>query len=494
MPGDLILAIDLGTTGVTCLLVDADLRVVGRKNHEFPQHFPRPGWVEHAPEDWWSATLRGIADVLEGSGLAASRIRAIGITNQRETALIWSRRDGRPIHRAIVWQDRRTTDRCQALREEGWLPDVQRTTGLVLDPYFSATKFAWMLDNVQDSREAAERGELAAGTVDTYMLWRLTGGRSHATEASNASRTSLWPLSGGGWSEALCELFSVPLALLPEVLPADSCFGTTLEVPGLPDGIPIHGILGDQQAALFGQGCHSAGQAKCTYGTGAFIVLNTGPRAVPSRHGLLTSVAWQIGAGTQYCLEGSAFMAGAVVQWLRDELKLFATSAEVEALAGSVPDSGGVTLVPGHTGLGAPHWRPEARGLIRGLTRGTGRAHLARAALEGIGLQIADLVDAMAADAGAPLRRLRVDGGAAANDLLMQIQSDLLGVPLERPRDLESTALGAAALAGLGSGLWPSLASLHGAFSTDATFVPNPAAQAEVTALRKRWKVAVEQA
>src|SRR5690606_38487445 len=345
-------------------------------------------------------------------------------------------------------------------------------TGLVLDPYFSATKWAWLLDHVAGAREAAAAGELAAGTVDTYLVWRLTAGAEHVTEPSNACRTLLWPLAGGSWSASLCEALGVPESLLPRVLPCNARFGETRGVPGLPDGIPIHGIAGDQQAALFGQACFDVGQAKCTYGTGAFVVLDTGPEIVPSKHGLLTSVAWQIGDETTYCLEGSAFTAGAVVQWLRDHLGFIEKAADIEALARTVPDSGGVVLVPGHAGLGAPHWRPHARGLIRGITRGTGRGHLARAALEGIALQITDLVEAMAADLGRPVEVLRVDGGASANDLLMQIQCDLLGFPLERPTMREATALGAIFLAGLGVGLWPDTRAVRQAWKLDRAFQP----------------------
>ncbi len=488
--GDLILAIDQGTTGSTCLLVDAELNVLATANHEFPQHFPRPGWVEHDPEELWASVVACIADVLERAEVSTSRIAAIGITNQRETTLVWNRKTGDRIHRAIVWQDRRTADRCEALRAAGHGERVRTLTGLVLDPYFSGTKLGWMLDEVSGAREAAQRGELAAGTVDTYLLWRLTGGRSHATEPSNASRTLLWPLRGGGWSGEMCELLQVPQAILPEVLPCTAEFGRTKDVPGLPDGIPIHGIAGDQQAALFGQACFDVGQAKCTYGTGAFVVLDTGPEIVPSKHGLLTSVAWQIGDETTYCLEGSAFTAGAVVQWLRDHLGFIEKAADIEALARTVPDSGGVVLVPGHAGLGAPHWRPHARGLIRGITRGTGRGHLARAALEGIALQITDLVEAMAADLGRPVEVLRVDGGASANDLLMQIQCDLLGFPLERPTMREATALGAIFLAGLGVGLWPDTRAVRQAWKLDRAFQPagDPSA---LQALRKAWREAI---
>lgn len=490
MSADLVLAIDQGTTGSTCLLVDRELGVLAKQNHEFPQHFPRAGWVEHAPDEIWTSVMRALADVLARAAVHPSRIAAIGVTNQRETSMLWSRADGRPIHRAIVWQDRRTADRCDELRARGLEDRVRRTTGLVLDPYFSATKLAWILDHVDGARAAAARGELAAGTVDTYLVWRLTGGGSHVTEPSNASRTMLWPLVGGGWSEEMCAELDVPRAVLPEVRPCTALFGHTRDVPGLPDGIPIHGIAGDQQAALFGQACFGRAQAKCTYGTGAFVVLNTGDRIVPSEHGLLTSVAWQIGEATTWCLEGSSFMAGAVVQWLRDQLGIIARASDIEALAASVPDAGGVVFVPAHAGLGAPHWRPHARGLIRGITRGTNKAHIARAALEGIALQIADLVEAMAADLGAPLDLLRVDGGAASNDLLMQIQADLVGVPLDRPRMLEATGLGAAALAGLGIGLWPDLDALARTWRAERRFTP-ASDRSALDGLRGAWREAL---
>lgn len=490
MTADLILAIDQGTTGSTCLLVDPELRVLARATREFPQHFPEPGWVEHDPEELWRSVLAVVAEVLEQSRAPASRIAAIGITNQRETSLVWERTSGRPLHRALVWQDRRTAGVCEALRSLGHEATVRARTGLVLDPYFSATKLAWTLDAVPGARARAEAGELAAGTIDTYLVWRLTGGAAHVTEPSNASRTLLWPLAGGGWDDEMCALFRVPRAVLPQVLPCTARFGETRGVPGLPDGIPICGIAGDQQAALFGQACFAPGEAKCTYGTGAFAVLNTGEAPVASSHGLLTSIAWQIGERTTYCLEGSAFMAGAVVQWLRDGLGFFVKASEVEGLAASVPDSGGVILVPAHAGLGAPHWRPHARGLIAGITRGTTRAHIARAALEGIALQIGDLLRAMSADIGAPIKLLRVDGGAAANDLLMQIQADVLGVPLARPTMLEATALGAIFLAGLGAGVWSDTSALASAWQQDRAFTPAPAT-AQLDALRRAWERAV---
>jgi len=487
---DLILAIDQGTTGSTCLVVDAALRVHGRSTVEFPQHFPKPGWVEHDPDELWTSIVTALGQALSAADADATRISAIGITNQRETTLVWDRASGEPLHRAIVWQDRRTFEHCARLRAQGHEDLIRAETGLVPDPYFSGTKLGWLLDNVEGARARAEAGDLAAGTIDTYVLWRLTDGAVHATEPGNASRTMLWPLRGGGWSEAMCELLGVPAAMLPEVHPSAHAFGHTKGVPGLPDGIPICGIAGDQQSALFGQACFAPGEAKCTYGTGAFVMMNTGSEIVPSSHGLLTTVGWEVDGTTTYCLEGSAFMAGAVVQWLRDELGFFSSAAEVEALARTVDDAGGVILVPAHAGLGAPHWRPEARGLIRGLTRGTGRAHIARAALEGIALQITDLLEAMAADLGKPIAGLRVDGGAAANNLLMQIQANLVGLPLQRPTMLEATALGAISLAGLGAGIFSDTTSLREAWVQDRAF--SPAGDAEALAsLRKAWSESV---
>ena len=493
---DLILAIDQGTTGSTALILDRELNLLARANREFPQHFPKPGWVEHDPVDIWASVGGAILEALGRAEVEPSRIAAIGITNQRETSLLWRRSDGRPIHRALVWQDRRTADVCKALREGGHAQTIKQRTGLVTDPYFSATKLAWTLDNVEGARAAAEAGELAAGTIDTYLVWRMTGGAVHATEPSNASRTLLWPLTGKAgegrrdWDPELCELLRVPMQVLPEVRPCTAEFGRSKGVPGLPDGIPIHGIAGDQQAALFGQACFERGQAKCTYGTGAFVMLNTGAEIVRSEHGLLTTVGWQIGEHTTYCLEGSAFMAGAVVQWLRDGLGFFSKAEEIEALARSVDDADGVILVPAHAGLGAPHWRPDARGLIRGLTRGTNRAHIARATLEGIALEVTDLLEAMAKDLGGQLGALRVDGGAAANDLLMQIQCDLLGVSLARPTILESTALGATFLAGLGVGLWSSADEVAAAWKRDREFVPQ-GDPTRLAALREAWSAAV---
>ena len=457
MQPDLIVAIDQGTTGTTVLLVDGARTVRGRGYQEFPQIYPRPGEVEHDPEAIWASVLGALGQAL--AGVDTRRIAALGITNQRETTLLWEREGGRPVANAIVWQDRRTAPFCAALKAAGHEAAVRERTGLVLDPYFSGTKIRWLLDNIAGLRARAEAGAIAFGTVDTFLIWRLTGGQRHVTDATNASRTLLYDLRAGAFTDELCGLLGVPRALLPEVGPSAGTLGHTRGVPGLPDGIPIAGLAGDQQAALFGQDCTDPGDAKCTFGTGAFLLMNIGPEPRLSTRGLLTTVAWRLEAGpaqrTAYALEGSAFVAGALVQWLRDGLGIIAAAPEIEPLARSVPDSGGVTIVPALTGLGAPHWRSEARGLISGITRGTTRAHIARAALEAIALQNADLVTAMQADAGRPINNLRVDGGAAANDLLMQIQADLLGVQIFRPEMVESTALGAAKLAALGVGLAP---------------------------------------
>ena len=450
----LVLAIDEGTTGARALAFDRAGRVRGQGYAEIPQHFPRPGWVEHDGEEIWRATLRAVDRALAGKRRGA--VAAIGITNQRETTLLWDRRRGWPVHRALVWQDRRTTEMCAQLRHSGWEPLVRRRTGLLLDPYFSGTKVAWLLRHVPRAARRAERGELAFGTVDSWLVWKLSGGRAHVTDPTNASRTLLYDIGKRRWEPDLLDLFEAPASLLPEVRASSGEFGVTRGVRGLPDGVPILGIAGDQQAALYGQGCFRAGEAKNTYGTGCFLLLQTGARRVPSKRGLLTTVACDAEGQPSYALEGAVFIAGAVIQWLRDGLGLVKRAAESEKLAGSVPDTLGTVLVPAFVGLGAPYWRPDARGAWLGLTRGVTRAHLARAAIESIAFQTRDVVDAMAADSGRGPSRLRVDGGAAANDLLLQFQADLLGIPVERPRFLETTALGAAALAARALGWWPS--------------------------------------
>ena len=488
-----VIAIDQGTTGSTVLVLDETLRLVGRGYREFAQHYPQPGWVEHDPEEIWASVVAALGQALAQANVEPSSIAAIGITNQRETTIVWDRASGRAVHNAIVWQDRRTAETCAALKAKSHEANVRARTGLTLDPYFSGTKIAWLLRHDDAVAAAAHRGELAFGTVDSYLLWRLTGGAVHATDVSNASRTLVFDLHTRAWSDELCALIGVEPKLLPTVVPSSGACGTTRGVAGLPDGVPIAGLAGDQQSALFGQACFEPGQAKCTYGTGAFILMNTGERPVMSSHGLLTTVAWQIPGEFAYALEGSAFIAGAAVQWLRDGLGFFTSAKEVEALATSVPDSGGVVVVPAFTGLGAPHWRPDARGVITGLTRGTTRAHLARATLEGIALQNVDILRAMEADSMRHLTTLRVDGGAAANDLLMQFQSDVLGVEISRPELVETTALGAAFLAGLGVGVWSSKDEITKTWREERRFRPG-ADRATVDAHLARWAAAVAKA
>ncbi len=486
-----VISIDQGTTGSTVLVLDEQLAVRGRGYKEFRQIYPQPGWVEHDPEDIWTSVTVALAAALEAAKVTPGELAAIGITNQRETTMIWERATGRPLHNAIVWQDRRTAARCAELKEDGHEVEVRRVTGLTLDPYFSATKLSWLLEHLDGSRQRAARGELAAGTVDTYLLWRLTGGAVHATDVTNASRTLLLDLHSRQWSPQMLERFGVPSELLPEVRASSGVFGETRGVPGIPDGVPIAGIAGDQQAALFGQACFEPGDAKCTYGTGAFILMNTGETPVASTSGLLTTIAWQLASGElRYALEGSAFIAGAAVQWLRDGLGFFSSAAEVEELARSVPDSGGVIVVPAFAGLGAPHWRPEARAAITGLTRGTTRAHIARATLEGIALQNVDILRAMERDSGRQLATLKVDGGASANDLLMQFQSDVLGVAISRPAFVESTALGAAFLAGLGVGIWKDAEQIRAVWKEQRRFWPTRE-RAPIEEHLARWDKAV---
>jgi len=470
MAGRYVLALDQGTTGSTALVVDPDGAIRGRGYAELPQHFPQPGWVEHDPEQIWRSTTDALAQALAAARALPSDIAAVGITNQRETTVLWERASGRPVHNAIVWQCRRTAPLCAALKAEGAEPEFRDKTGLVLDPYFSGTKIRWLLDEVPGARARASRGELAFGTVDSWLLWRLTGGAVHATDPSNASRTLCFDIRTRAWDAGLCARLGVPTALLPRVLPSAGIFGET--VPGiLPAGIPVAGMAGDQQAALFGQACVEPGMAKNTYGTGCFALLNTGPDAIVSTRGLLTTIGWTIDERTSYALEGSVFVAGAAVQWLRDGLGIIGTAGETEALAASVADTGGVYLVPAFVGLGAPYWDPYARGTLVGLTRGTTRAHIARAALEAIAYQSRDVLDAMTDDAALSIRTLRVDGGAAANDFLCQFQADLLGVDVLRPSVTETTGLGAAYLAGVGAGLWK-VADLAGRWRLDRRFTP----------------------
>ena len=448
-----VLALDQGTTSSRALLFDEFGAVRAVAQREFDQIFPQPGWVEHKPEQIASSQIAVAIEALAKAGASVSDVAAIGIANQRETAIIWNRETGAPVYNAIVWQDRRTADFCERLRSEGHGPLIQQRTGLLIDSYFSATKISWILENVSGARAQAEAGNLAFGTVDTWLLWTLTGGKVHATDASNASRTMLFNIHTGDWDRELLDLFQVPISMMPEVRSSSEVYSTETTVKGL-ESIPLAGIAGDQQAALFGQRCIRPGLTKNTYGTGCFMLQNTGHRAVPSSNRLVTTVAWKLNNATEYALEGSVFVGGAVVQWLRDGLGLIKRSEEVEALANSVPDNGGVYFVPAFVGLGAPHWDSFARGSVFGLTRGTTAGHLARAAVESIAYQVADLLDAMRLDSGDPVQELRVDGGAAANDSLMQFQSDILGVPVVRPAVTETTALGAAYLAGLAVDFW----------------------------------------
>jgi glycerol kinase len=487
-----VLALDQGTTSSRALVFDRRGRACGAAQEEFAQHYPRPGWVEHDPCDLWETTRRSALSALRTAKLTTRDLAAIGITNQRETTLLWDRRTGRPLHRAIVWQDRRTAEACAQLKRRGLEPLFRRKTGLLLDPYFSGTKLAWLLDHVPGARRRAERGELAFGTVDTWLLWQLTGGRVHATDVSNASRTLLLNLRTGDWDGALLKILRIPREVLPEVRGSSEVYGEVSAVPAL-RGVPIAGIAGDQQAALFGQACFHPGMAKNTYGTGCFLLLHTGTKPVASKNNLLTTIAWRIGQKTEYALEGSVFIGGAVVQWLRDGLGLIKKSVDVERLAARVPDNGGVYLVPAFTGLGAPHWDAQARGLITGLTRGSTAGHFARAALESIAYQSADLLAAMEADAGRRLRELRVDGGAVGNDPLMQFQADLLRVPVVRPRTTETTALGAAYLAGLAIGFWKSRDEIAALWAADRTFQPRAPAAA-MHRLQAGWQRAIARA
>jgi glycerol kinase len=485
-----ILALDQGTTSSRAILFDHAGSIVAVAQKEFRQIFPKPGWVEHDPRDIWSTQAGVAAEALTKAHVGAGDIAAIGITNQRETTVVWDRTTGQPICNAIVWQDRRTASTCDRMKARKLDRVIRRKTGLVLDAYFSATKVQWILQNVKGARARAKAGELAFGTVDSWLVWNLTGGKVHVTDASNASRTMLLDITKGEWDDELLNLFGVPRSMLPEVRSSSEVYGVT-KLLGTP--IPIAGIAGDQQAALFGQACTKPGMAKNTYGTGCFMLMNTGTKRIASRHNLLTTVAWRIGGRTEYALEGSIFIAGAVVQWLRDGLEFFRSAAEVEALAAGVGDTGGVYLVPAFAGLGAPHWDQYARGTIVGLTRGSTKAHIARAALEGIVLQVMDVLKAMEADSGIKLKELRVDGGASANDLLMQLQADLLNVTVVRPKVAETTALGAAYLAGLAVGFWKSQTDIARQWQADKRFTPamKPAARNRIA---KGWTRALSRA
>jgi glycerol kinase len=485
-----VLALDQGTTSSRALVFghDGTLRAVAQQ--EFRQIFPQPGWVEHDADEIWATQSRVLHEVLSRAGIVARDVVAIGITNQRETTVVWDRATGRPIAHALVWQDRRTAPQCDALRAAGHAAMIARKTGLVLDAYFSGTKLKWLLDNVEGARARAIRGELAFGTIDTWLVWNLTRGETHVTDPSNASRTLLYDIHAGDWDDELLALFDIPRQLLPTVVASSGVFAHAM----IGDSrVPVAGLAGDQQAALFGQACHAPGLAKNTYGTGCFLLMNTGGRAVTSTHNLLTTIAWQREGKVDYALEGSVFIGGAVVQWLRDGLKIVGSAAEIESLAASVPDNGGVYLVPAFTGLGAPHWDAYARGAIFGLTRGTTSAHIARAALEAIAFQSADVLVAMQKDAGITLTELRVDGGATANNLLMQFQADLLGVPVVRPKVLETTALGAGYLAGLAVGYWRDAADVAANWRVDRVFEP-AMPRGRIVELMAGWEKAVGRA
>jgi glycerol kinase len=485
-----VLALDQGTTSSRAIVFDHAGAIRAVAQQEFKQHYPRPGWVEHDPAEIWSTQSAVLAEALAKARITAADLAGIGITNQRETTVLWERNTGRPVSNAIVWQDRRTAGMCDALREAGHAATIQRKTGLVLDAYFSGTKLRWLLDNVAGARERASRGELAFGTIDSWLVWHLSGGKRHVTDASNASRTLLFDIHRGGWDDELLKMLDIPESVLPTVV-ASSGTCAHAELSGV--SVPIAGIAGDQQAALFGQACLAPGLAKNTYGTGCFMLLNTGTRPVASNHHLLSTVAWRRGGVTEYALEGSVFIGGAVVQWLRDGLRLVRSASEVEALATSVPDTGGVYMVPAFAGLGAPHWDAYARGAILGITRGTTGAHLARAALESIAYQNADVLTAMQADAPTKLSELRVDGGAAANNLLLQFQADVLGVPVVRPTVLETTALGAAYLAGLAVGFWRDDAEVSANWKVDRRFEP-AMSRDRAEALKAGWDKAVGRA
>ena len=484
-----ILAFDQGTTSSRAIVFDRDGNICRVAQKEFRQIFPHPGWVEHDAREIWSTQIGVAGEALAGAGLKASDIAAIGVTNQRETTVIWDRATGRPIHNAIVWQDRRTAADCERLRAAGHEPVFQRKTGLLLDAYFSGTKVRWLLDNVEGAREKAERGELAFGTIDSWLVWNLTGGELHITDASNASRTLMYDIHTGQWDDELLRILNVPKSLMPEVRGNNEVYGRTAE--GLLGArIPIAGMAGDQQAATFGQICTRRGMAKNTYGTGCFMLMNTANDAVPSHNKLLTTLAWEMADKRTYALEGSVFIAGAAVQWLRDGLGIIRSSSEIEGLARSVETSDGVYFVPAFVGLGAPHWDPHARGTLLGLTRGSTRAHIARATLEAVAFQSAEVLEAMQADSGIALQELRVDGGGSANNLTMQFQADILGVPVVRPKIIETTALGAAYLAGLAVGYWDSPDALASQWQVDRRFEPNMSGD-ERTERMARWREAV---
>jgi glycerol kinase len=487
-----ILALDQGTTSSRAIVFGRAGEVVAVAQKEFAQIYPQPGWVEHNPLEIWASQNAVAVEALSKANLTRDNIAAVGVTNQRETTLVWDRETGQPVYNAIVWQDRRTSDFCTQLKRQGAEPGVTEKTGLRIDPYFSGTKIRWILENVAGARARADAGKLAFGTVDTWLLWQLTSSRKHVTDVTNGSRTLLYNIRKGEWDEEMLKLLGVPRSMLPEVRSSSEVYGE-VSANLYPAGAPIAGIAGDQQAALFGQACFEPGMAKNTYGTGCFLLMNTGTEAVPSRNNLLTTIAWRIGNKTEYALEGSVFIAGAAVQWLRDELQLVKSARELDELAASVPNAGGLFLVPAFAGLGAPHWDPYARGVAVGITRGTNRAHFCRAAIEAIALQSADLISCMEKDSGIALKELRVDGGASRSQPLMQFQADLLGTPVVRPKSVETTALGAAYLAGLAVGYWESRADITKNWAVDTTFKPNRP-KAEMTALRAEWERALERA
>jgi glycerol kinase len=485
-----LLALDQGTTSSRALVINESGKVVAVAQKEFTQIFPQPGWVEHDPNEIWSSQIGVAADALSQAGASAKDVAAIGITNQRETAVVWDRKTSEPIHNAIVWQDRRTAGICDKMKADGLESMITQKSGLVIDAYFSGTKVQWLLDNVPGAREKANRGELAFGTIDSWLIWKLTNGAVHVTDESNASRTMLFNIYTRAWDDELLKALNVPRSMLPEVKASSEVYG---ESTGILAGVPIAGIAGDQQSALFGQMCTKPGMAKNTYGTGSFMLMNTGTEGVSSKNKLLTTIAWRRAGQTEYALEGSVFVTGAVVQWLRDGLKIIRTAPEVEELATSVPDNGGVYLVPGFVGLGAPHWDPYARGTIVGLTRGSTAAHIARAALEGIAYQVADILLAMTADSGVKLAELRVDGGASKNNLLMQFQADILGIPVVRPSDTETTALGSAYLAALAVGYYKTLEEVAAHWAMDRTFEPKMSAD-QRQKLQSEWNKALSRA
>ena len=489
-----IAALDQGTTSSRAILFNQAGEIAARAQYPFRQIYPQPGWVEHDPMEIWASERRALAEIT--SHIDPRQVAAIGITNQRETTILWDRRTGEPIHNAIVWQCRRTAPFCDGLKAQGLGETIAEKTGLLIDAYFSASKIRWLLDHVPGARERAERGELCVGTVDSWLIWQLSGGAVHVTDYSNASRTMLFNIHTLRWDEELCELFGIPMSILPRPVGNSEVYGLVArdlpELEGLA-GIPICGSIGDQPAALFGQGCFHPGEAKNTYGTGCFTLMNVGREAVRSRAGLVTSVGWSVGGETSYALEGSVFNAGSTIQWLRDELKLIDSAPECDRLAESVPDSGGVVIVPAFTGLGAPYWDMYARGTILGLTRGSTRAHIARAVLDAISLQVTDLVRAMNADAPCPITTLRVDGGASVSDILMQIQADLLGIPVDRPAQVETTAFGAAALAGLAAGVWKDTGELEKLRRSQHVFTPLRSGE-DCGREYRRWQRAVERA